>query len=231
MSGTPYIYPGEEEVEVKRPIQHDRLWYHGWDRHPAVHYATGGFGKFFFLLVVLDIYYYGSIMRDEWYEVIRALIMQATPVVGLFILNSHNLATTRRSVITLFGLTLVVYNVVMIVKFFCLLSRSLHYVPVDQKPLIPLNEVGNHHDPDGKHNVFAWDYYRGYEHTRAYDMVIYTGLLLFFSILLKLREKLLYADHDVLGWNTRIERREAQPERARLINTDRVVEGTNTLEA
>jgi len=230
MSGTPYIYPGgEEETEVKAPGRRGRLWYHGWDRHPGVHYATGGFGKFFLLLVVLDIYYYSYIMRDEWYEILRVLVMHSTLVVGVFILNSHNLGVTSRSVITLFGVTLVVYNMVMLVKSFSLLTHSIHHMPNDGlKPLIPLSDVAKaSHDV----NLFELDVYRGYEHTRVYDMVLYSSLLLFFAILLKLREKLLYADQDVLGWNSRIERTGVHSERERLIGGERVVEGTNTLEA
>jgi len=228
MSGTPYIFPGEEEVEVKAPGARKGLWRHAWERHPGFHYATGGFGKFFFLLVVLDIYYYSYIMRDEWYEIIRILVMHSTLVVGIFILNSHNISTTSRSLITLLGFTLFVYNVVMIVKSFYLLTGSVHHLPDSLKPLIPLKDVAKAH---GDVNLFELDVYRGFEHTRVYDMVLFTSFLMFFAILLKLREKLLYADHDVLGWNTRIERTEGHSERERLIGGERVVEGTNTLEA
>jgi cytochrome c oxidase subunit IV len=237
MSGTPYIYPSEnvEDEKSGQEVVRTRHGWLTWDRHPAVHYATGGFGKFFFLLVFLDIFYYGCIMRDQWYEVIRVLVMDATLVVGIFILNSHNRFTTHRAVITLVGLTLMVYNVIMIARTFSLLTHSIdHRDERNLKPLIPIEDAGKMVEGTvhgGNH--YRWDMYRGYEHTRLYDMVLYTSLLLFFSIFLKLREKLLYPDHDVLGWNSKIDLREraVDPERARLITKETIVVNSNPLEA
>jgi cytochrome c oxidase subunit IV len=235
MSGTPYIYPSESVADEKsgqEVVRTNRGWL-AWERHPAVHYATGGFGKFFFLLVFLDIFYYGCIMKDHWYEVVRVLVMDATLVVGIFILNSHNRLTTNRAIITIVGLSLMVYNIIMIARSFALLTRSMDHRHDDIKPLIPLDDQdrlleGAHHG-----NHYRWDIYRGYEHTRLYDMVLYTSLLLFFSIFLKLREKLLYPDHDVLGWNAKIDLREkaTDPERTRLINRETIVVNSNPLEA
>jgi len=247
MSGTPFIYPEDRTVEDKSTtttevVRHDvygNRWYRLWDRHPAVHYATGGFGKFFFLLIVLDCYYYGYIMRDSWYEVLRVLVMDATLVVGIFILNSHNRATTNRGIICVLGMTLFIYNILMILRSFYLLTGSVDH-RTDTTKLIPLNpnpETGvSAHPHHIRGNHFKWDLYRGYEHTRIYDMVLYTSLLLFFSILLKLREKVLYPDHDVLGWNSKIDLRqrmdELNPERRRLINRETVVVNqVNPLEA
>jgi len=232
MSGTPYIHPDERDVaDASERDTHVRTYgnWRIWERHPAVHYATGGFGKFFILLVALDIYYYGYIMRDMWYEVLRILVMDATLVVGVFIFNSHNRLTTSRIIMTVVGMTLFVYNIVMIVRTFKLLTHSTHHIhrswirPVDQ-PLIPiddaLKEPGHVEHHYGK---IIGDYYNGFEHTRIYDLVIYSALLLFFSILLKLREKLLYPDRDVLGWNSRIDLRNEDPERRRLIVEEKVV--------
>jgi hypothetical protein len=244
MSGTPYIYPEErpaeeEKAEVVRRDIYGNSWYKFWDRHPAVHYATGGFGKFFMLLIALDCYYYGYIMRDTWYEVLRVLVMDATLVVGVFILNSHNRVTTQRGLLFFMGFTLVVYNLVMILRSFYLLTASVDHTH-DTKPLIPLDNTDsprgvNNHPLHPSRNHFTWDMYRGYEHTRVYDMVIYTSLLLFFSILLKLREKVLYPDHDVLGWNNKIDLRDrtavVDPERRRLIARETVVVNANPLEA
>jgi len=236
MSGTPFIYP-EEDISgnpkggPQEVIRRDRKWYHVWHYHPAIHYATGGFGKFFFLLIVLDIYYYGGIMRDEWYEVIRILVMDATLVVGVFILNSHNTYTTRRLIITIVGITLFVYNIVMILRSFYLLTHSINHHHDLTKPLIPLDGPIDSPTTHPFHPHAGGHYYRGYEHTRVYDMVLYTSLLLFFSILLKIREKVLYPDHDVLGWNNRIDARSNDPERARLIQREKVVVNANPLEA
>jgi len=235
MSGTPFMYP-EAEVKGAQEVRIERRWYHVLEVHPAVHYATGGFGKFFFLLVMLDIYYYGCIMRDEWYEVIRVLVMHATLVVGIFILNSHNRVTTSKSVINLLGMTLFVYNIVMIVKTFFLLTHSVDHHH-DIKAMIPIESPidlrASHHGSDHTPvNVFNHYLYRGYVHTRIYDMVLYTCLLLFFSLLLKIREKLLYNNHDVLGWNIKIEMRDTVPnEKTRLLARETVVVDTNPLEA
>lgn len=234
MSGTPYIYPSEsieDEKSGQEVVRTERRgFWTRWERHPAIHYATGGFGKFFFLLIILDICYYGCIMRDHWYEVIRVLVMDATLVVGIFILNTHNRVTTHRAIITIVGLTLMVYNIIMIARTFALLTRSMEHSP-HVKPLIPIEDdarVGHH-----SLNPYRWDVYRGYEHTRLYDMVLYTSLLLFFSIFLKLREKLIYPDHDVLGWNRRIDLRDTpvDPERRRLINRETIVVNSSPLEA
>lgn len=245
MSGTPYIYhedaaAAEKSTTTTEVARHDvygRRWYHFWDRHPAIHYATGGFGKFFMLLIALDCYYYGYIMRDTWYEVLRVLVMDATLVVGIFILNSHNRLTTSRGIIGFLGITLFVYNIVMILRSFYLLTSSVDH-RTDTHPMIPIktpdSETVYAHPYHIKNGDFNWDHYRGYEHTRVYDMVLYSSLLLFFSIILKLREKILYPNHDVLGWNYKIDLRERiearDPERRRLMGTTEVI-NANPLEA